>query len=147
MEPILRSCFYALTGMTHNILRSFRVASCFLKVEVIIMQHSCCMWSDLHLISWTWKFDGRTRTRSHLSDVGWSCSFYFHYSYWQFWGWACRIQNMITFLDWNEVSCQKMQHQRTVYILTFPSTFSPLPEECYSDLSAFHKEMVISLQY
>ena len=67
-KPSLFSCFLQTWCRVPS-----EVYGCLEKLSMV--NHSCCMQSDTHKISWPWKYAGRGITWSHFSVRHWLSSF------------------------------------------------------------------------
>ena len=131
-------CFHALYWNDAQYLRKFldvwgkySTRNALSKYKLYIVNHSCSMENNFYLISRPWKYVGRGIT---WSDISWARLSYFHNVQWHFWGWACKVHNVISLSDWNEVSRHQMQHQGKVSI-------AATDLYRFSNLSAFLKNI------
>ena len=103
------------------------------------------MQSDVHLIFLPWKHVGREITWSHFSNKTLVELVYFIFIIFNniFWDYLV----MTSFIDWNKVSCQQMQLQRNIIILSFASITCSLLKKCYSNLIAVYNDLLNSSHY
>ena len=121
------SVFMACTRMT-CILRRFRVFTEKVASTMLLLKRVLSI-VNLHLISSPWKCDSQALVELvYLIFAIPGKNF----------GDDSSTHNVVSLLNWNKVSYQQIQNQRTISMLTLTSIALPLVKEYYSDPPDVH---------